>query len=289
LFNTIVTSTIWQEDDTTRIVWITMLAIADADGKVSAAIPGLASVANVSVEDCENSIGKLKSPDSYSRTKDFEGRRIEETDGGWNILNYLKYRRMMSEEERREYKRIKQAQYRARERGQSVDKRSTDVDSRSRKLKKLTQAEGEADTEAKELLANARFQKAWNDWEQHRKEKKSSITPTARKQQLSLCAKIGVDRAVAAIEFSTMNGYSGLFEPNQKKGVRPVPESHKKVDPASIPIPERFKSWVAEVYPEKREEAMKWTTWADAPSWLRREWKSEAIGTLANEDSSPRT
>ena len=38
LFNTIVTSTIWQEDDKTRIVWITMLAIADASGIVGASI-----------------------------------------------------------------------------------------------------------------------------------------------------------------------------------------------------------------------------------------------------------
>lgn len=146
LFNTIVTSTIWQEDDTTRIVWITMLAIADADGKVSAAIPGLASVANVTVEDCEKAVNKLKSPDSYSRTKDFDGRRIEETDGGWTILNYLKYRRMMSEEERREYKRIKQQEYR--KRGQSVDKCSTSVDSGGSKWTKLTQAEAEAEAEA---------------------------------------------------------------------------------------------------------------------------------------------
>lgn len=147
MFNTIVTSTIWQEDDTTRIVWITMLAIADADGKVSAAIPGLASVANVTVEDCEKAVNKLKSPDSYSRTKDFEGRRIEETDGGWTILNYLKYRRMMSEEERREYKRIKQQEYR--KRGQSVDKCSTSVDSGGSKWTKLTQAEAEEEAESR--------------------------------------------------------------------------------------------------------------------------------------------
>jgi hypothetical protein len=104
LFNTIVTSTIWQEDDKTRIVWITMLAIADAFGNVFAAIPGLASVANVSIEAAERAVSNLLAPDQYSRTKDFEGRRIEEIDGGWHILNYGKYRKMMDEEERREYK-----------------------------------------------------------------------------------------------------------------------------------------------------------------------------------------
>lgn len=81
-----------------------MLAIADAFGNVFAAIPGLASVANVSIEAAEKAVSNLLAPDPYSRTKDFEGRRIEVIDGGWHILNYGKYRKMMDEEERREYK-----------------------------------------------------------------------------------------------------------------------------------------------------------------------------------------
>lgn len=104
LFNTIVTSTIWQEDDKTRIVWITMLAIADHDGIVSAAVPGLASVAHVDIPSTEKALQNLAQPDEYSRTQDFDGRRIEAIDGGWLILNYEKYRKMLSEEERKEYK-----------------------------------------------------------------------------------------------------------------------------------------------------------------------------------------
>ncbi len=104
LFNTIVTSTIWQEDDKTRIVWITMLAISDPYGIVSASIPGLASVANVSVDETRLAVKNLLSPDPDSRTKDYEGRRIEDIDGGWRILNYVKYRKMLSEAERADYK-----------------------------------------------------------------------------------------------------------------------------------------------------------------------------------------
>ena len=104
LFNTIVTSTIWQEDDQTRIVWITMLAISDAQGLVSAAIPGLANVAKVPVEATRKAVQILEDPDPDSRTEENEGRRIQKVEGGWQILNYLKYRRMLNEEERREYK-----------------------------------------------------------------------------------------------------------------------------------------------------------------------------------------
>jgi chemotaxis protein histidine kinase CheA len=99
LFNSIVTSTIWTEDDKTRLVWITMLAISDKNGEVHASIPGLARLAGVSVHDCENAISKLLSPDDYSRTPDFEGRRIEPIDGGWELLNHAKYRLMASKED----------------------------------------------------------------------------------------------------------------------------------------------------------------------------------------------
>ena len=63
LFNSIVTSTIWTEDDKTRIVWITMLAIADQNGEVQASIPGLARLAAVSISDAEMAIAKFLGPD----------------------------------------------------------------------------------------------------------------------------------------------------------------------------------------------------------------------------------
>ena len=143
LFNTIVTSTIWQEDDKTRIVWITMLAIADQFGIVSAAIPGLASVANVSVEAARVAIKNLLAPDPDSRTKDFEGRRIEEVDGGWKILNYEKYRRMLNEEERKEYQ-AKWVRDRRRQMSTTVDSMST----------MSTQADGEADVKETRVPVN---------------------------------------------------------------------------------------------------------------------------------------
>ncbi len=124
LFNTIVTSTIWQEDDKTRIVWITMLAIADQYGIVSAAVPGLASVANVGVDAARVAVKNLLSPDPDSRTKDFDGRRIEEVDGGWKILNYEKYRRMLNEEERKEYQ-AKWVREKRRQKSTTIDPLST--------------------------------------------------------------------------------------------------------------------------------------------------------------------
>jgi hypothetical protein len=127
LFQTILHSTIWQENNETRLLWIAMLAMADKNGEVLASIPGLARAANISVEACEEGLEILKAPDKYSRTTDYEGRRIEDIEGGWILLNHSKYREKMGAEERREYNRKKQSEYRARQKKERVTNTSADV------------------------------------------------------------------------------------------------------------------------------------------------------------------
>lgn len=112
LFSEIVMSTIWREPHHVRVVWITMLAIKDRWHVVNSSLPGLADAARVTIEECEDALRVLSSPDPYSRSRDFDGRRIEPCDGGWIILNGEKYRNKMSLDERREYQRIKQREYR---------------------------------------------------------------------------------------------------------------------------------------------------------------------------------
>ena len=114
LFETIIHSTIWGEPDNVRLVWITMLAMADKFGVVEASIPGLADAARVKLDQCEEALERLMAPDKYSRTKDFEGRRIEEIDGGWIVLNFEKYRMKKSQEEQREKWRRNKRKQRAR-------------------------------------------------------------------------------------------------------------------------------------------------------------------------------
>jgi len=114
LFSSIVTSTVWGEPDHVRLVWITMLALSNRDGIVEASIPGLAKMAGVAIENCEAALQRLEGPDKYSRTKDFEGRRITPIDGGWQLINHRKYRDKLSKEERTEYNKIKQQESRQR-------------------------------------------------------------------------------------------------------------------------------------------------------------------------------
>jgi hypothetical protein len=103
LFSSITESTIWCESDQIRIVWITMLAMANKNGYVFGSAPGLANRARVPLESVREALVKFQEPDPDSRTKEFEGRRIKEVDGGWQLLNYAKHRAIRDEEERRDY------------------------------------------------------------------------------------------------------------------------------------------------------------------------------------------
>lgn len=80
-----------------------MLALKRRDGVVYASVPGLASRANVPLADTQAALKCFMTPDPFSRTKEHEGRRIEEVDGGWLVLNASKFDKIRSIEERREY------------------------------------------------------------------------------------------------------------------------------------------------------------------------------------------
>lgn len=160
LFSSILDSTIWQEPAETRLVWITLLAMADRQGEVHASIPGLAKRSGVTLEQCELALECLLSPDPYSRTADFEGRRIQRIDGGWELLNHAKYRALLSAEERREYNRRKQAEYRAKKKANpegvsmTVNDKSITVN-HSEQNAHSTEAEAEAEATKKTIQKKA--------------------------------------------------------------------------------------------------------------------------------------
>lgn len=149
LFSSITESTIWFAPDATRLVWITMLAMADRHGRVWGSVPGLAHRARVSIDDCQRAISELMSPDAHSRTKAHDGRRITVLgDGdGWVLLNHAKYRNLRDEESVLESKRRYINRRRAAERAAEHDvdrcRSESNVVDRGR-----ANAEAEADAEA---------------------------------------------------------------------------------------------------------------------------------------------
>jgi len=117
LFSSIVTSSIWCEDDKTFRVWVALLALSDQEGIVEGSVPGLANLCRLTPAEMRAALEKLSSPDPDSRSPEFEGRRIEKIEGGWRLLNYEKYRQkaVAGEGSRAPYYRA----YRARKRAEA--------------------------------------------------------------------------------------------------------------------------------------------------------------------------
>lgn len=122
----ILESTVWRESHQTLRVWMTLLAMKNPHGEVRSSIPGLADRARVTLAECETALGRFLSPDPYSRTKDFEGRRIQEIDGGWYVINHDKYRELDDPDERK----AKAAERARRYRGRKRDERDASRDER---------------------------------------------------------------------------------------------------------------------------------------------------------------
>ena len=147
LHESLVTSTIWREPDHIRIAWITMLALANKHGEVLASIPGLADICRITVEQMEEALECFKNPDPYSRTKDFEGRRVFEIDGGWTLANHPKYRRMASKEDELEKTALRVARHRDRNnplQGVTVTECNGDVTAEQ----DIAEADADADADA---------------------------------------------------------------------------------------------------------------------------------------------
>lgn len=123
-----------------------MLAMADRNGYVGASIGGLAHMARVSREKTEEALKKFLSPDPDSRSPDFGGRRIEEADRGWLILNHSRYRDMRDEEARRTYFRDQKRKSRAAQAAKKSKRKQPVQDSQS------MSTHAEADTECAERM-----------------------------------------------------------------------------------------------------------------------------------------
>lgn len=113
LWSKILDSSIWiNGSKETRLVWITLLAMKNHEGRIWASIVGLADRAKVSREECRKALVILLSPDPDDTSKVEEGRRIREIQGGWEIVNHDLYR--FSTEAKREFWRTTRAEQRKR-------------------------------------------------------------------------------------------------------------------------------------------------------------------------------
>lgn len=98
------------------LVFTNMLAHADLNGIVDMHWQAIADETGLPRDRVEAAILTLEMPDPESRSPEMDGSRIVKMDGhrawGWAIVNYVKYRAIRSEDDRREQNRIAQEKWR---------------------------------------------------------------------------------------------------------------------------------------------------------------------------------
>jgi hypothetical protein len=122
LFTKILDSSIWLEEDATRLVWITLIAAMDEDGLARfSSSANLAHRARVTLSVTERAISVLEAPDPNSASPEHEGRRIERVPGGWLVLNAPYYRDLVTRQVIREQTRVRVQRHReAKRNGEGV-------------------------------------------------------------------------------------------------------------------------------------------------------------------------
>lgn len=98
----IVFSSIMGEDDSVFRVWIVILATCKSNGISPISPVFLSAITKKPINEIERCLNILESPDTNSRTKEYDGRRIQIVDGGIQVLNYHKYREQTSSDFHRE-------------------------------------------------------------------------------------------------------------------------------------------------------------------------------------------
>jgi len=114
LWSQITDSSLWCEPDFVVKIFLTMIAKKDLDDVVRGSAFNIAQWAKKTEAETIEALKILSSPDTKRiEPQPYEGRRIEKVEEGWLVLNGALYRKMMGLATRREYKRVKQAEYRA--------------------------------------------------------------------------------------------------------------------------------------------------------------------------------
>jgi hypothetical protein len=88
-----------------------LLILSNEEGVVDMTIAAIHRTTGIPVDILQQGIAILEAPDHGSRTPDMEGRRIarldEHREWGWFLINFAKYRQMLTREEKKEADRVR--------------------------------------------------------------------------------------------------------------------------------------------------------------------------------------
>lgn len=133
IFSKIVDSSLWSEPDFVVKVFLTLLAKKDADQVARLTAYAIGKLCWPKDDEAEKrvleALSILASPDTKRvEPQPHEGRRIQKVEGGWYLLNGRFYEEMMRRQNRRDYQKDKQAEYRKRKKDQPLKGESEYMD-----------------------------------------------------------------------------------------------------------------------------------------------------------------
>jgi hypothetical protein len=173
-----------------------------------------------------------------------EGRRLEEIEGGWSLVNHAKYRDLASREDVKRKQNLRQKRYIIRKNEkQNADGKTSFTDEKTSACDAKTSV-ADAETsfvthgpykqkqkqiqikkrKEENLPHSERFATAWEEWRTHRREKKLGLTKTSSGKQIVMLSLMSESDAIAVIDQSITNGWTGLF-PVKKQGYQPKTQS----------------------------------------------------------------
>ncbi len=135
------------------LVFTNLLAHADMEGRVDIHPRAIAEEVGLTVEEVKQALLVLESTDDESRSPEEQGRRIVRLDEhrawGWIVVNYVKYRSIRNEDDRREQNRRSQAAWRAKQKDVAL---TVSEVSRDKPRSAHTEAEVHTEEEIKRAL-----------------------------------------------------------------------------------------------------------------------------------------
>ena len=207
-------------------IWACLLSRASREGVIDEVPASLAAAIGVPVEMLMSCIEDFMKPDPGSRTKAFDGRRLElidpARDWGWKVLNHAKYREKARKKDYDSERTESGMDANRKRQLRAQDAPSRDVPTRpdaSRDVP-LSDADAEAYKDKKQTkLAEARSVaglnlQAFDAWMAYRSDRKPALRPAS----LVVCAQEMVELGdaaaqMAAVRHSMANSYQGLFAP----------------------------------------------------------------------------
>lgn len=210
-----------------------MLVLCNSEGVVDMTPQAMSARTSIPLEIIQKGIEVLSQPDPYTRTPGEEGKRIvlieDHRPWGWYIVNYKKYQKLKSHQEKLEADRTRIADKR------KLNKNSDVADSRNasqpvadvahvavpkaKPTPKDKEASGKPDL--KTLIGLGVDEQAAKDWLVVRKAKHAPLTASALDELKAEACKAGIDvaRAVAICAKRSWQGFNASWNWQDTEGV----------------------------------------------------------------------